>query len=67
MASYSENKCDGVMPSWGDNKDDGVVATDADDAGYDKPVSITAIKAGTNPGYKGPGNTSLSVGDPRFA
>jgi len=68
MADTNEcNKKDGVVASWPDNVDQGVVSSDADDMGYQKDVSIGAVKAGKQSNYKGPGNTALGIGDPRFA
>lgn len=61
------NKADGVVAAASDNKDDGVVAVDADDAPFNASIDPGSVKAGTNSGYKGPGDTSLTVGDPRFA
>lgn len=61
--AYKENKGDGVTGSYPDNKHDGVVAA-GDNITTQDPASI---KAGNSSGYKGPGDTSLTVGDPRFA
>lgn len=63
-----DNKKDGVAANgWNDNIDNGVVGTDADDAGYVQHVDpVSGVRAGTPCPYKGPGDTSLTVGDPRY-
>ena len=68
--SYSSltNQKDGVVAAAEDNMEPISGDTDvSEDSTYRQNIDPGSIKAGATSGYKGPGDTSLKVGDPRFA
>jgi hypothetical protein len=61
------NKRDGVVCDFPETKEDGAVATAGDNPALDHPINPASIKAGKNSGYKGPGDTTLTIDDPRMS